>query len=102
MLFGRLRSGGKLIGIDWFSTAHQDSRSGDAADAHTRINVPAGQFAGVGAVHFSDDEHIIELLTGAGFQIERLEKKDLHVVYPKGGGGQPARVGMWHFVAVKP
>jgi SAM-dependent methyltransferase len=102
MIFDRLRTGGKFIGIDWFSTAHQDAQTGDALDAHTRANLRSGQFAGVGAVHFSDENHIIDLLTRAGFRVDLLEKKDLHVVHPKGGCGRAERVGMWHFVAVKP
>lgn len=102
MIFDRLRPGGRFIGIDWFSTSHQDAQKGDALDAHTRTNLRAGQFAGVGAVHFSDDEHLIGLLTLKGFRVDLLEKKDLQVVHPKGGGGRAERVGMWHFVAVKP
>jgi len=102
MIFDRLRPGGKFIGIDWFSSAHQDAQNGDAMDAHTRANFRNGQFAGVGAVHFSDQHHLIDLLTRAGFRIDLLEKKDLQVVHPKGGGGRAERAGMWHFVAVKP
>jgi SAM-dependent methyltransferase len=102
MVFDRLRAGGKLIGIDWFSTSHQDAQGGDALDANTRTNHPAGQFAGVGAVHFSDQTHIADLLGRAGFHLDVLEKKDLQVVHPKGGGGRTERAGMWHFVAVKP
>src|SRR5579864_7912531 len=30
MICDRLRRGGKLIGIDWFSTSHQDAQRGDA------------------------------------------------------------------------
>jgi hypothetical protein len=31
-VFSRLRSGGKFIGIDWFSSVHQDATRGDALD----------------------------------------------------------------------
>jgi SAM-dependent methyltransferase len=97
MVFDRLRPGGKLLGIDWFSTEYDDARQGDALDSHTRSNL-SGQFSGIGAVHFSDQEHIADLLKGAGFILERLERKRTEVVLP----GPSQRCGWWNFVAVKP
>jgi SAM-dependent methyltransferase len=102
MIFACLRPGGKFIGIDWFSTSHQDADSGDALDAHTRTRLPVGQFAGIGAVHFSDEAHISDLLARAGFRLDVLERKENRVILPKGGGGRTERAATWHFVAVKP
>jgi SAM-dependent methyltransferase len=96
-IYSRLRSGGKLIGIDWFSTSHQDVERGEAVDRHTRTNILSGQFAGVGAVHFSDREHLIELLSDAKFTIDRLEHKQSTVFVPEADG----HLGVWNFVARK-
>src|SRR5262249_37258965 len=69
MVFGRMRAGGKLVGIQWFSADHQDSRQGKMLDAHTRTGICDSHLAGTGAVHFFDKEHLVELLTSAGFSI---------------------------------
>jgi SAM-dependent methyltransferase len=98
IVFSRLRPGGKFLGIDWFSTDYPEAQCGDALDTHTRANFSSGQFAGIGAVHFSDKTHIVDLLTGAGFVLERLEHKQSEVVFPKPSPG----CGWWNFVAVKP
>jgi SAM-dependent methyltransferase len=98
MIFDRLRIGGKFIGIDWLSNSHQDALSGEALDSHTRTNIPVGQFVGVGAVHFSDEDHLVDLLSSAGFRIDRLEHKRREIVIPKNGKYQ----SMWNFVATKP
>ncbi len=97
MCFDRLRPGGKYIGIDWFSAVYPESRLGTEIDIHTRTALPEGQFAGVGAIHFSDRAHLEGLLAGAGFSIERLEHKTIDTVAPEG----VAPVGWWNFVAVK-
>jgi SAM-dependent methyltransferase len=98
MIFFRLRTGGKLIGIDWFSMEHSDAKSGDIVDAWTRTNIRNGQFFGVGTVHFSDREHLHGLLRGSGFEIERLEHKLVDTVVPERNN----RFAAWNFVAVKP
>jgi SAM-dependent methyltransferase len=97
MVFDRLRAGGKFIGIDWFSAACPDAQWGDALDSHTRANIDRGEFAGLGAVHFSDQEHLLELLTGAGFRVEQLDHKQIDYIVPPGNGS----LGRWNFVAVK-
>ncbi|HEY6895645.1 MAG TPA: methyltransferase domain-containing protein [Rhodocyclaceae bacterium] len=99
MVFERLRSGGKFIGIDWFSDKHQDATRGEAVDSHTRRNLPAdSHLAGTGAIHFCDRDHLIGLLEGAGFQVERLEHKQNQIAIPAGHG----QLGWWNFVALRP
>jgi SAM-dependent methyltransferase len=93
----QLRKGGRFIGIDWFSTAYPDAKMGDTLDSHTRTNIPLGQFKGLGTVHFSDQAHILNLLTDVGFQVERLAHKKIDCVIP---GETP--MGWWNFVAIKP
>jgi SAM-dependent methyltransferase len=94
-----MRSGGKLIGIDWFSTLNADFLSGvESGDYYTRAAFASGQFKGVGVVHFSDERHLEGLLTGAGFRIERLDHKKIDTGIPIGSGA----MAWWNFVAVKP
>jgi SAM-dependent methyltransferase len=97
MIFDRMRPGGKFIGIDWFSTSYPDSKWGEALDSHTRANIPSGPFAGLGTVHFSDQAHLAGLLGAAGFQVERLEHKQVDTAVPSAIGPK----GWWNFVAVK-
>jgi SAM-dependent methyltransferase len=97
MVAGRLRAGGKFIGIDWFSTAHEGARRGTAVDAHTRRDILGGSLDGLGEVHFFDRGHLVEMLEGAGFAIERLEHKCNDVYLPAAEG----TLAWWNFVAVK-
>jgi len=95
----RMRSGAKFIGIDWFSTANPDFLAGEqGADHYTRSNFAVGQFRDVGRVHFFDQEHLMDLLAGAGLRVERLEHKQNELLIPESTG----RMAWWNFVAVKP
>jgi SAM-dependent methyltransferase len=96
--FQALRAGGRLIGIDWFSSCHSDAAKGRGIDSHTRAETGHGHLAGTGAVHFSDQEHLVELLTEAGFRVERLEHKWSEVVVPD----DRLTMAWWNFLAVKP
>jgi SAM-dependent methyltransferase len=98
MVFDRMRPGGKFLGLDWFSDVYVDANRGEALDTHTRTNIQSGQFVGLGIVHFSDRDHLLDLLAVAGFQVERLEHKQSDVTIPSQGG----RSGWWNFVAVRP
>ncbi len=94
----KLRTGGKFIGIDWFSSEHADSGRGDQVDSHTRTNLPAdSHLCGLGNIHFFDRPHLEGLLGDAGFEIERLEHKTLETFVPGPGN----KIAWWHFVAVK-
>jgi hypothetical protein len=91
-----MRPGAKFIGIDWFSTAHADFASGaQLDDQYTRCGFSSGQFKDVGTVHFSDERHLMGILTDAGFDVERMEHKQSDVVLPKG----QSRMAWWNFVA---
>lgn len=98
LVYERLRSGGKLIGIDWFAADHSAAQKGEFADAWTRTNIRDGQFADVGVVHFSDRGHLTDLLQQVGFAIERLEHKQIETALPESEN----RFAAWNFVAVKP
>jgi SAM-dependent methyltransferase len=96
--FQKLRIGGKFIGIDWFSEKHTAASQGDLVDQHTRSGLPpTSSLFGIGKVHFCDEAHLIGLLEGAGFEIERLEHKRFDPAIPHG----LETVAVWNFVAVK-
>jgi SAM-dependent methyltransferase len=73
-VFHSLKPGGLFIGSDWFSINHAAFPGGDSADdEYTRDNYLNGQFAGVGAVHFSDEQHLRDLFHE--FTVLFLEEK---------------------------
>jgi SAM-dependent methyltransferase len=93
-----LRPGGKFIGIDWFSTEHAEFSSGrPLEDDYTRTAFQAGQFQGVGTVHFSDAAHLAQLVKHAGLELERLEHKRSEICIPAGA----STMAWWNFVAVR-
>lgn len=93
-----MRPGAKFIGIDWFSTENADFPTGiQLADYYSRSGFSTGHFKDVGVVHFSDEQHLLGLLTAAGFVVERLEHKQIDVAFPTDEG----RMAWWNFVAVK-
>lgn len=96
-LSASMNRGSKYIGIDWFSVEHSDYGAGDSIDEFTRANATAGQFAGVGNVHFSDKKHIVELFTEAGFDLIRLEHKRHTIEIPNQGHV----FASWNFAAIK-
>ena len=94
----RMKRGAKFIGIDWFSADDSQFLAGrEAGDYYTRTDFNSGPYKSVGLVHFSDRKHLMELLSGGGFEIERLEHKRSEIVMPKG----PHCMAWWNFVAIK-
>jgi len=96
-LCAAMKPGAKYIGIDWFSVEHSDFGLGDPIDEFTRVNFTEGQFVGVGNVHFSTKEHLIELFSSAGMEVIRLEHKAHKTEIPKQGH----TFASWNFVAEK-
>jgi SAM-dependent methyltransferase len=96
MVHARLRPRGKLIGIDWFSTAHDGFTQGIAVDSHTRRDIRSGSLKDLGEVHFFDRDHLTGLVRAAGFEIEAMEHKQSELF----GHGEQRRA-WWNFVAVK-
>jgi hypothetical protein len=94
----RMKHGAKFVGIDWFSTDNAQFLAGrEAGDYHTRADFQSEQFKGVGTVHFSDQEHLMDLFSSGGFEIVRLEHKHSAIVLPAG----PDRMAWWNFMAIK-
>lgn len=77
-----LASGGRFIGMDWFSTRYEAFQNGiaDEIDAYTRI-FKEGYFRGLGKVHFSDAEHLHKLFKG--FKFLYLDEKVHFVRLPE-------------------
>ena len=96
-LCAAMKPGAKYIGIDWFSVEHSDFGYGDRIDEFTRANFTEGQFVGVGNVHFSTKDHLIELFSSAGMEVTRLEHKVHKTEIPNQGH----TFASWNFVAEK-
>lgn len=95
-VYGKLKVGGKFIGIDWFSTAYADYHKGIATpDAFTRTGYQEGSFAGIGQVHFSDKLHLLELFKK--FEMLVLEHKTIRRELPDDGWN----FASWNLVARK-
>lgn len=77
-----LRSGGIFIGIDWFSTSHSAYlKEVEIVDSFTRSGYRDGPFADVGRVHFSDEEHLVDLFRR--FEPVALEQKTIRHCIPR-------------------
>lgn len=60
-----LKPDGLFFGIDWFSTNNEEFHRGlPGSDPMTRTGYTEGSFAGVGEVHFSNEEHLKLLFDG--------------------------------------
>ena len=95
--FESLTEGGIFIGVDWFSKNHADADAGDAVDdEYTRFHHSAGQFTGVGKVHFSDEAHIRNLFES--FDIVFMEEKLMRRHEPNDNH----QFASWNIVARKP
>ncbi len=97
MVFESLVPGGIFIGVDWFSKNHSDAQGGESVnDDYTRIHHTAGQFTGVGKVHFSDEAHLRDLLRK--FDIVFIEEKLTRRHEPQ----DSHQFASWNIVARKP
>ena len=77
-----LKEGGLFSGVDWFSKRHSDYLlPSTVKDEHTRSDFMSRQFTGVGKVHFSDRQHLLELFND--FQILELSEKVITKSYPE-------------------
>jgi len=91
-----LEPGGLFIGIDWYSIASDAYRLGaDAGDRFSRTGIDTGPFAGLGVIHFSDKDHLLDLFRG--FEILQLQEKVLTTHLPA-----VTTFASWAFVARKP
>lgn len=96
-IYEAMKPGSKFIGIDWFSTLHSDYTKGiiSEGDTFTKTNIDEGQFSGLGNVHFSDKQHILDLFSK--FELQILEHKTI-----KNELSSSHTFASWNFVAQKP
>ncbi len=93
----KLKTGGSIIGIDWFSTKHYCYNLGiKCEDEYTKV-ANVGYFAGLGNVHFSDLEHMNFLFKD--FDIQHLSEKVINTFEPKSSNNE--KIATWNIVAVK-
>jgi SAM-dependent methyltransferase len=91
----KMKDNAKYIGIDWFSTDHQDfSVNVKKIDRYTRTGYTTGQFANIGLVHFSNKSHLLKLFEK--FEIMVLEHKVVVSEVPR-----KKKFATWNFVAKK-
>jgi SAM-dependent methyltransferase len=96
ILNNKMKNGAKFIGIDWFSTNHSDYKRGlETTDSYTKNGYKDGQFTGVGDVHFSDQNHLIDLFKK--FEIKMLEEKVLQRKIPN----DEHIFASWNFYAIR-
>ena len=94
--YASLVSGGKFIGVDWYSTQSSEYVQGqEAGDCWTRTNLAQNGFANTGEVHFSDQEHLEDLFHQ--FTMQSIFHKVLVQEVPQRGW----RLATWNFVAKK-
>ena len=96
LIYKKLKTNGKFIGIDWFSTNHFEYKNGSkTTDPFTKNNFKTGQFKKLGNVHFSNKRHLLDFFEN--FKIEILDEKIIYSKIPS----QKKNFASWHIVARK-
>ena len=96
LIHKKLKTNGKFIGIDWFSTNHFEYKNGNKTDdPFTKNNFKTGQFKKIGNVHFSNKKHLLNLFEN--FKIEILDEKIIKRKIPN----QKENIASWNIVARK-
>ena len=96
LIHKKLKTNGKFIGIDWFSTNHFEYKNGNKTDdPFSKKNYKTGQFKKIGNVHFSTKKHLLNLFKN--FKIEILDEKTIKRKIPN----QKENLASWNFVARK-
>jgi len=94
LVYKKMKSDAKYIGIDWISTAHSDYLKGTRIDKYNRTGYKIGQFANLGVVHFSNKVHLLNLFKK--FKILVLEHKVVTMKIP-----HKKKFAAWNFVVSK-
>ena len=96
LIYKKLKTNGKFIGIDWFSIYHFEYKNGNKTDdPFTKNNFKFGQFKKIGNVHFSNKKHLLNLFEN--FKIEILDGKIIKRKIPN----QKENIASWNIVARK-
>lgn len=94
LVYEKMKSDTKYIGIDWISIEHSDYLQGTRVDKYTRTGYKNGQFTNLGVVHFSNKSHLLNLFKK--FKILVLEHKVITMKIP-----EEKKFAGWNFVAMK-
>lgn len=89
----KLNKNGKYIGVDWFSNEHSYAKSSVSIDRYT-LDKCIGFFEGIGPVHFSDQDHILNLFLD--FNCLKLEHKINYQKIPS-----KKKFATWNFIFEK-
>jgi hypothetical protein len=92
-----MKPNAKYIGIDWFSSDHSDFVKGVNVDANTKVFNENSCFSGLGNVHFSDHEHLLDIFDKTGFRLTKLIHKKNYTEIPS----ENYIFATWNFVAEK-
>lgn len=96
IVYDKLNSNGKFLGIHWFSKQSSEYQRGEkATDDCTRTGYRNGLFTNLGRVHFSDKDHLLSLFQK--FNILLLEHKISKKEIPSDG----EILAYWNIVAQK-
>jgi len=80
LIHDRMKVGGGFIGIDWFSINHSDFVHGESFSDNNTCELNVGHLSGLGNVHFSSHEHMLELFHA--FDVQVLEEKLVNRIMP--------------------
>ena len=96
LILPKIKVGGKFIGIDWYSTEHDDYKCAgkNKIDKYSASNYTEGQFGGLGVVHFADQKIIKKIFKK--FKFELVEHKIYKRIIPA-----KHTAASWNFIAVK-
>jgi hypothetical protein len=88
----KLTPNGIYVGVDWYSSECTEYREGTPGeDPYTRNGYDSGRFARVGTVHFSTEQHLLDLFRE--FEFLTLEHKTVISLVPGGN-----KFGAFNFV----
>ena len=91
----KLKTNGKFIGIDWFSTRDIGYKSGRKTNDIFTKSYVGGRYYGVSKIHFNNEKHVLNLLKN--FKILCLDEKIYKSIIPI----KNKTIAVWNIVAQK-
>ena len=91
----KLKTNGKFIGIDWFSTRDIGYKSGRKTNDIFTKSYVGGRYYGVSKIHFNNEKHLLNLLKN--FKILCLDEKIYKSIIPI----KNKTIAVWNIVAQK-
>ena len=91
----KLKTNGKFIGIDWFSTRDIGYKNGRKTNDIFTKSYVGGRYYGVSKIHFNNEKHLLNLLKN--FKILCLDEKIYKSIIPI----KNKTIAVWNIVAQK-